>query len=207
MNLALPFVPRMMRAFCALYPELRVAIELDDRPTDFVRDGIDVALRTTPGALKDSSLVSLKLSESPLRLYASPRYLAARGTPRRAADLEAHDCLIRPTRGRARWVLSHGDEQTELQPVGKVAVRSEAVLRDLAIEGLGIALLSESECRAALASGALVPVLRTLTGGSEALYVLHAGGPYVPSKVRAFVDFVRGQLGEVRRTRQLAISE
>jgi DNA-binding transcriptional LysR family regulator len=57
-------------AFQASYPEVRVQILITERMVDHIADGVDIAFRL--GALKDSSLVALKLLTYRHQLVASP---------------------------------------------------------------------------------------------------------------------------------------
>jgi len=50
-----------------------------------------VAIRI--GDLADSSLISRGLTPTRVSAFASPAYLAARGTPRKPEDLKGHDCV------------------------------------------------------------------------------------------------------------------
>ncbi len=91
-------VPEFLRT----YPEVAVELVLHDGIVDLVAERIDVAFRT--GRMPSSSLVARKLGPARRLLVASPSYLAARGTPRRLADLHAHDCIVfGPTVDAATW--------------------------------------------------------------------------------------------------------
>src|SRR5262249_18315053 len=79
--------------FSQRYPRVRVEVLLTTAVLDFVRDGIDLALRFSAKRLRDSTLVARKVGTLAMCLYASPSYLARNGTPRVPADLEAHDWI------------------------------------------------------------------------------------------------------------------
>jgi DNA-binding transcriptional LysR family regulator len=77
--------------FTARYPGVEVDMRLTNENLDLVSEGIDVAFRLANRRLKDSSLSARKACPLPLRLYASPSYLARRGTPRTPRELDGHD--------------------------------------------------------------------------------------------------------------------
>ncbi len=79
--------------FMARYPDVTVDVSLGSTPTDLVAEGFDIALRAAPGRRKDSSIVSKKLSDIELNLYASPTYLAPRVTPKRLDDIRDHEWI------------------------------------------------------------------------------------------------------------------
>jgi DNA-binding transcriptional LysR family regulator len=72
--------------FLAQFPEIRIGMVLSDGNANLTDDHIDVAVRI--GELPDSSLVATRVGSVRRVVCASPRYLAAHGTPnRRAAGL------------------------------------------------------------------------------------------------------------------------
>ena len=78
--------------FMRQHPQLRVDLSFEDRYTDLVAQGIDVAVRM--GKLADSSLGARFLGANPWLMVASPAYLRKHGTPRKPADLSSHETLI-----------------------------------------------------------------------------------------------------------------
>src|SRR3954447_8636912 len=92
----LPF-PRLhvmprLSVFLAEHPSLDVDVVLEDRDTDLIEAGIDVALRI--GRLTDSALTARKIGQCQRRVIGTPAYFAARGVPRIPADLVAHQAII-----------------------------------------------------------------------------------------------------------------
>ena len=65
-------------AFRKLYPKVTIDLRLNDQIVDIVEQGIDIAVRI--GDLADSRLLSRRLAPHRLCAFASPAYLAKRGT-------------------------------------------------------------------------------------------------------------------------------
>jgi len=84
----------------------------EDRFTDIVAEGIDVAIRI--GFLRDS--VATRITSVPRVFCASPNYLARHGEPKKPADLTKHDCLhyILLSTG-VEWGLLPGDEARDIE--------------------------------------------------------------------------------------------
>ena len=82
------------------YPDLRIELSLNDRNLDLIEEGIDVAVRI--GNLPDSNLIARQVGSVRRVAVASPRYIAARGTPRVPADLAKHDTIFGMARSSAR---------------------------------------------------------------------------------------------------------
>jgi len=64
-----PLIPE----FLARYPDVRIELTLDDKFTDLVNDGYDLAIRLS--ALEDSSLIARKYAVNRRMIVASPEYL------------------------------------------------------------------------------------------------------------------------------------
>jgi DNA-binding transcriptional LysR family regulator len=175
--------------FAQRYPDVQVEMVLTARTVDLVGEGIDLAVRA--GVLRDSSLVAKKIADTELRLFASPAYLAKRGTPRSVSDLASHDCvLFRAKNGRARWTLECRAEKTSVEVSGGVSGDDFAFLVQAAAGGAGIGLLPRFTAESELRAGRLQRVLPTHAASSGAIYVVHASSKHVPRKVAAFRDFL-----------------
>jgi DNA-binding transcriptional LysR family regulator len=70
------------------YPNLKIDLILDERVLDLPMREADVAIRMKEPSQAD--LIRRRLMTVKMRLYASPDYLADRGTPKRLEDLSGH---------------------------------------------------------------------------------------------------------------------
>jgi DNA-binding transcriptional LysR family regulator len=190
----------LMPALHAAHPSLEVDLLLSDAVFDLVSQRIDVALRLGPAM--DSSLVGMRLRPVRFRVCASPAYLQQHGSPRRPADLAQCDCLRFPLPGyRTQWSFRDPQGTTESVAVGGWLVMSTALaLHRGALDGLGPALLGDWLIDADLAAGRLVDLFPdhevTATNFDSAVWLLYASREHVPRRVRAFVDFMKGRLGQ-----------
>ena len=191
-------VPRMA-AFLRQYPDVRIELELSDRLSSLSREGFDLAIRHADVA--PDTHVAWTLCKSAAVLVATRAYLRRAGTPATPADLGAHACLPYLRRGDApSWsfepVKGRG-ERISVAVGGAFSTNNSEALRDAALGGLGIALLPDFSAQADLANGKLVVVLpqwRPVGAFGQHLFALRPYSPYVPRAVRAYVDFLRGQL-------------
>jgi DNA-binding transcriptional LysR family regulator len=81
-------MPAIVAALGQRHPALQVELVLDNRVQDLLRREVDIAVRMT--APLQEQLVARRIGAIELGLYATPDYLARRGTPARMADLRAH---------------------------------------------------------------------------------------------------------------------
>ncbi len=79
--------PRLT-ALYAKYPDLRIDLMLEERVLDLPMREADVAIRMKEPSQAD--LIRRRLMSVNMRLYATPEYLADRGTPQKIEDLSDH---------------------------------------------------------------------------------------------------------------------
>ncbi|PTL79796.1 LysR family transcriptional regulator [Vitiosangium sp. GDMCC 1.1324] len=185
-------VPALSR-FVSRYSEVRVELDLRDHPADPTTEGIDVALRL--GALEDSGLIARKLGRTRMRVCGAPGYLKRKGTPRTVEALERHDCLGLSLHGRViSWRLRDRTRVREVVPGGRIVVNSGEALIDLAVSGAGLAWVCDFMMARAHAAGKLVEVLEDAACEQSPIHVLSLPSRQALPKVRAFVDFLAGEL-------------
>ena len=148
-------------------PQVQVDLSFEDRYTDLVANGIDVALRL--GKLADSSLGARMLGVNPWVLVASNTYLRKHGTPRRPSDLKEHSTLIYSSvQGNDIWRLRNASGEPVSIPVtGRLRSNNLSALLAAARSHMGIAALPRYVAQDSLKDGRVVesnyndyPVLR-----------------------------------------------
>ncbi|MBZ9600783.1 LysR family transcriptional regulator [Phyllobacterium chamaecytisi] len=187
-------VPRL-GAFLAEYPSLDVDIILDDRNTDLIEGGIDIALRM--GQLTDSSLTARKLAQCKRLVLGAPSYLEAAGEPLIPADLAGHQTIVYDQRGGgAAWTFQQNGRQASVTVGGRVRVNAAEGIREAVLSGLGLAIASEWMFSPELESGRVRPVLQDWSLPLLDLWAVFPTGRQASAKARAFVDFIERQLVE-----------
>jgi DNA-binding transcriptional LysR family regulator len=185
---------RLIAAFQLEFPEVQVIVTATNERLDLVTGGFDLALRA--GALPDSSMVARKLISMHSGLYASPEYLARRGTPGRPQDLAGHDCIIfRRERLQTTWRLHGPDGELEIDVTGRFGCNDFNFARGAAIAGIGIARLPAFGCTEDEQQRQLVRVLPDYIGDGGALYAVYPSQRHLTPKLRAFVDFAAEHIG------------
>jgi DNA-binding transcriptional LysR family regulator len=187
-----PLAP-MLPAFLARYPQVRVVLTVDNRSIDLLTEEIDVAIRIGP--LPDSELIARRLTSFALRLYASPAYLAARGTPQTTDDLAAHTLIASHDRRYVWHLRTAAGAVQAFEVVPGTVVPEPAVVKTMLIAGAGIARLPDFDAAEALADGTLVRVLPQLEGDSVEAHALYPSHRSLSAKVRVFIDALVVHLG------------
>jgi DNA-binding transcriptional LysR family regulator len=119
------------------YPRLAVSLELDDRITDVVGEGFDVAIRI--GALADSSSMMRKLADNRRILVAAPAYLDRAGRPATPAEAARHEFL---RYGERFWPLASQRSRKVRQPVLPRPLGCASMMATSCMTGLSLASVS-----------------------------------------------------------------
>jgi DNA-binding transcriptional LysR family regulator len=182
--------------FMADHPQLQVDLSFEDRYTDLIAQGIDVAIRM--GKLADSSLGARFLGTNPWVLVASPKYIKKHGAPKRATELSAHPALIYSSvQGNDVWRVQSPKGETVTVPVsGRLRSNNLSAVLAAARGGLGIAGLPWYVAHDSLASGQVVEVLKGSSLPEQEIHAVFPSPKLVPGKVQAFMAYLQGKFGE-----------
>lgn len=186
--------PRI-REFVELFPEVEVGLILSDGSLDLSMREADVAIRMAKP--KQPDLVQRLLLTVQSHVYAAPEYLAERGTPAAAEDLDQHSIIIYgqdapPPVASINWLLEAGaDPEHHRRPILRVnnlygiyrAVRS----------GLGIAALPDYMIPV---TSKLVRILPELAGPSIEAFFVYPEELRQSKRVNVFRDFLLRKVAE-----------
>jgi len=181
--------------FMQQHPQLQVDLSFEDRYTDLVAQGIDVAIRM--GKLADSSLGARYLGINPWLMVASPKYLKKHGAPKRPADLSGHGTLIYSSvQGNDVWrVVSPRGEASTVPVTARLRSNNLSAVLAAARSHLGVAALPWYVASDSLASGAVVEVLKGHSLPEQEIHAVYPSPKLVPQKVQAFIAFLQGRFG------------
>lgn len=184
-----------LAGFLQRYPQLRLELELSDRISSLAREGFDLAIRHT--SHPPDTHVGWVLCDTHACVVASPAYLQRHAPPQQPQDLSQHDCLFYPRPGeQAVWSFEPvgGGARVSVPVRGPFAANNSEALREVALAGLGLALLPDFSVQQALAEGHLVPVLpgwrSSGTFGTQ-LWALRPHSAQVPQAVQVLVAWLR----------------
>jgi DNA-binding transcriptional LysR family regulator len=183
--------------FLARHPEVKLSIHFSDETVDLVTAGFDVAIRI--GELGDSRLVARRLATNQRVLCASPQYLEQHGKPTTPADLEHHQCLLQiDTNGAPNTWRLQDKRGREIHVLANSRLESNLgeSLREGALAGLGIAMLSTWHVCDDLRAGRLEVVLADYPIADTGIYAVMPQRRLIPQRVRAFTEFLAQYFGE-----------
>ncbi len=146
----LPVVTEFLQA----YPEIDIRLTLADRLLHLQDDHVDLAFRI--GALRDSSLMAIKVGAVRRVVCASPAYLAQHGTPVLPENLVHHQCVtFTGLDNPDRWDFGPDGLQKSVRVRSRLMVNTAEAAIDAAIAGLGLTRVLSYQMAAAQSAGHL----------------------------------------------------
>lgn len=181
----------LMPRFMAAYPRVRIVQHATNRHVDPVQEGFDLCLRAHTEPLPSSSLVHRTLAQIPWHLFASPGYLARKGTPLDPDTLSAHDGIaLTGAHESHAWRLRDADRAVSIPFTPSLESDDMATLKAAACADVGIVALPAYVGRREVERGQLVRVLPHWTAGVATMSLLMPSRRGLLPSVRAFADFL-----------------
>ena len=146
--------------FARDYPDVILDVTADESRVDLVAAGFDAGIHL--GEFIERDMVAIRVSPD-LRpaIVGSPRYFAAHPAPRAPRDLLGHRCINfrRGSFGVDRWEFDTGRQSVTVAVNGPLIADDIQLVIRAAIDGVGLAFMSDELAAPHLKSGALVRVL------------------------------------------------
>lgn len=179
-------------AFLDKYPAIRIDWQFDNRQVDLVAEGFDAAIgggfELSPG------IVSRVLAPAHVIAVASPTYMEGRTMPFDPEGLAALDgILMRSSRtGRVRhWTMRNAaGEEMAAAPKETIVVNDPTAMREAALLGLGVTLITVPDALPHLSFGALLRLAPKWYADAGPISIYYSSRTLLPAKTRVFVDFV-----------------
>ncbi|EPQ0383769.1 LysR substrate-binding domain-containing protein [Klebsiella pneumoniae] len=185
-----------LAAFARRHPALRVRHVSSSHHADPISERFDVAIRL--GTLADSRYRATRIASFAILPVASPAWLASHPV-QTLSDLAQAEWIIHerlPT--PLRWQL-RTDHQTEVDfaiaSAPRFSADSATALMSFALAGCGVALLPAWLVVKKVAQRELVPLLPEYHFPQQGVYALYPDSQHLPTRVRAFIDFLREKVG------------
>ena len=174
------------------HPKLQVDLRLNDRFVNLVEEGIDVAIRI--GQHDDPNLISRPLAPTRVGAFASPGYLARRGTPAHPEDLKDHDCVnfrFQTSGQTLRWTFKIGSRIIELTPDAAIVVDASEAVAEVLAAGGGVGMSAWFIAAPYVERGLLVPVLHPYAVDISTISAVWPESRRANPNVKAFVAFLQ----------------
>ncbi|UKJ23751.1 LysR family transcriptional regulator (plasmid) [Enterobacter mori] len=190
----IPALPEFYREF----PDITLALGINDRMVNIVGEGVDCAIRG--GKIQDQSVIARQLTSMNYVTVASPAYLAAMGFPRSPEDLQSNHRRINylfSSSGKTEPLLfNRGAEHTEITGC-QFSASEGSGMRDLILAGLGIGQHLQEFIQPQLSSGNLVQILPEWHRPALPFHIIYQPDSHQNVRLRAFVEWATSRFRPV----------
>jgi DNA-binding transcriptional LysR family regulator len=188
--------------FLRRYPDMQVDLVTDGRLVDIVADGFDAGIRTAEIIPLDMIAVACS---APIRfiVVGAPSYFEGRHRPSTPDDLRSHRCIRcrLPSGALYRWEFQRGSQSVAIDPRGPLTLDNDNLMIAAALQGAGLAWISEWSVAEHLAAGKLLRVLEAWSPPSPALHLYYPSNRHVTAGMKAFLAVIHEVCGAtLRRT-------
>ncbi len=174
------YLVTILDEFVKLHPLVNIEVIITDETIDMVENNIDIALRG--GAPGTSGMIARRLGEGELGLYASPAYIESNDV----IDLldETVNHIVYDPTGIGRHILSNARASKSINTTNFELVKA------MAVQALGIALLPKVICLKEVESGELLELDCNIVFPSLPIFIVMPSGKRIPERARALIDFL-----------------
>ncbi|MEQ5836241.1 LysR family transcriptional regulator [Marinobacter sp. NFXS9] len=192
---------RPLSRYLQRYPGVSIDWMLNDHSPDFIADNIDCAIHV--GSVTDPSVIAVLLAEVPRIVVAAPALLEQSPPIEQVQDLERLPWVALSTyyRNEVTLVDRRADRSQQLNIRPRVSTDSLYALRQSALEGLGVAIVSTWIVQEDLEAGRLVRIQSQWCAHPLPIYLLYPYAAYYPARLRTFIDLMREVMPTMAGTR------
>lgn len=176
---ATPYFVQLLADFQQLYPKIQLSIDLENRFTDLIAEGYDLALRVV--STPQDNLIVKPLGQIDFYYVASPQFLQQHGTPKHVDELSAYTGVL-PNYTLMDTPLTKFNDSNNTTMVAQMVMA-----------GMGVGILPEWLIHDAVADGRLVH-LWAQKHSSVHLYAVYMNRAFLNSKIRLLMDFLAEHL-------------
>jgi DNA-binding transcriptional LysR family regulator len=178
--------------FLRRYGDVQLEIVTEAGLVDIVADGFDAGVRLAEMVPRD--MISIPIGETQQHVVVgAPSYFTTRTQPRSPSDLKVHVCVRYRLPGGSiyRWEFEKRGQTLSVDITGPLTLDSDRLVLRAALEGAGLAYVSEWSARKALAEGRLIQVLSDWTPPYPGLCLYYPSHRHLAAAMRAFTDLIR----------------
>jgi DNA-binding transcriptional LysR family regulator len=177
--------------FARRYPDVLLDITSDDRRLDIVAGGFDAGIQLGEFIQQDMVAVRVSRDRRPA-IVGSPAYFAAHPKPASPHELPSHRCInFRHGDDVYRWEFDRGSQSLTVGVNGPLIVDDVELLIRAAIDGVGLAFMSDEQAAPHVASGALVRVIEDWCPPYPGFFLYYPSRRQQPAALAALIDTLR----------------
>jgi len=187
--------------FCEKYPQVRILLMSTNRRIDLINEGVDIAIRVRFKLDTDADLVVRTFGHSHSVLVANPRYLDERGRPEQPEDLAKFETISISELEWQSWEFSNAGRTYRFEHQPRLMCGDFPLTLAAAKRGLGVALLPESVCCAALNANELEIILPQWSPPQGIVHCVFPSRRGLLPAVRVLIDWLAERLPQAIQSR------
>ncbi len=174
------------------YPDVEIEIVTDNALVDVIGKGFDAGIRLAEAVPTDMVAIPIIPTLRSL-VVGSPAYFSNRPYPLVPGDLLRHRCIrARMASGKLyRWEFERHGQSILVDAPGSLTLDASDLMLSAALEGAGLAYISEASVAGHIAAGNLVAVLEDWSPPYPGLSLYFAQRRQMPARLRALIDLIR----------------
>jgi DNA-binding transcriptional LysR family regulator len=178
--------------FAREYPDVELDVTTDDSRVDLVAAGYDAGIQFGEFIAQDMVAVRVSPDFRPA-VVGSPAYFTSHPAPASPRDLLQHRCIRFRHRGESvyKWELDKGDQSLAIAVNGSLILDEVELVIQAALDGAGLAWVTEDRVAAHLASGALVKVLEDWCPPFPGFFLYYPSRKQQPAALAAVIETLR----------------
>ncbi len=183
--------PRLLPLLKA-YPDLNLEFSSDYRMADIAAERFDIGVRW--GDQLEGDMIGVRLTEDMrLLVVGSPGYFERRPLPHSIQDLQKHNCVgLRLASGAVyAWELTHEGRTVEFRPRGQLVFNSVYQMLQAALDGVGLAFVTEDLAAPFLRDGRLISVIEDWCPHFPGLHAYYPSRRHSSKALELVIDALR----------------
>jgi len=178
--------------FVRAYPDVVLDITTDESRVDLVAGRFDAGIHL--GEFIERDMITFRVSKDHRpAIVGSPRYFESHEKPASPRDLSNHRCINfrHGSAGVYRWEFDKGKQSLTVAVNGPLIVDDVEIMVRAAIDGAGLAFMSEERAAPHLASGELVRVLEDWCPPFPGFFLYYPRQRQLPAALAALIETLR----------------
>jgi len=178
--------------FARDYPDILLDVTADDSRLDIVAGGFDAGIHFGEYIQKD--MIAVRVSKDHrAAIVGAPAYFESHPKPKTPHDLLSHKCVNfrHGSAGVYRWEFDKGKKSLSVAVNGPLIVDDVETLVRAAIDGVGLAFVSDERVSPQLASGELIRVLEDWCQPFPGFFLYYPSRRQQPAALAALINALR----------------
>ena len=178
--------------FARDYPDVELDVTTDDSRVDLVAAGYDAGIQFGEFIAQDMVAVRVSPDFRPA-VVGARSYFESHPAPASPRDLLQHRCIRFRHRGESvyKWELDKDDQSLAIAVNGSLILDEVELVIQAALDGAGLAWVTEDRVAAHLASGALVKVLEDWCPPFPGFFLYYPSRKQQPAALAALIETLR----------------